>query len=203
VFSSRANHKLLKSGAEASASVASGAFDEVLPQIYSELRILAAAVLHHERRAQTLQVTALVHEAYLTMSKQRNLVFGTAESFLAAASVTIRRIMVDRARQRNALRHGFGWQRVGFNDSAEIPAVPQPDLLGLHDAMIQLEAKHPRAARVVEHRYFGGMTVSEIAAALKVSTTTIDEDWAFAKAWLHRALRDPEAIAPRPMGRGE
>jgi len=177
--------------ADVAAAIPPGCVNDLLPHIYDELRVLAAALLCNERREHTLQVTALVHEAYLTLSKQQNLAFGTAESFLAAASVTIRRILVDRARNRDTIRRGAGWRRIGLENADVLCAADQPDILALNDALNQLEVKHPRAARVVELRYFGGMTIPEIADTLQVSTTTIDDDWAFAKAWLRRALRDP------------
>lgn len=171
-------------------------FADLLPSLYDELRTLAATAMRGERRQLTMQVTALVHEAYLRMSSQQNLAITSREGFMAAAAITIRRLLVEFARSRNTQQRGLGWQRISLEDTGQHQPDNFSELLAIHEALGQFATHHPRAAQVVEMRYFGAMTVPEVAAALKVSTTTIDADWALAKAWLRRALRDSESAVP-------
>lgn len=158
--------------------------DEWLPTVYAELRRLAAAHLAREAAGQTLQPTALVHEAYLRLAHfERN-------QFLAAAATAMRRILIDRARARKAEKRGGGRGRADIDPGRVAAPERSDELLALDEALIRLAAKDPRKAKLVELRYFAGLTLDEAAAALDISPATADRDWAFARAWLHRELSD-------------
>jgi RNA polymerase sigma factor (TIGR02999 family) len=166
---------------------------ELLPLVYDELRKLAAARLAAENPGQTLQATALVHEAYLRLvGPADDARWDSRGHFFAAAAEAMRRILVDAARRKNAEKHGGGRDRVDLDD--DVPAaLGRPErLLALDEALDRLAVVEPRAAEVVKLRYFAGLTVPQAAAALGVSTRTADSDWAYARAWLVAALRDGE-----------
>ena len=158
--------------------------------VYDELRRLARAYLARERRGHTLQPTALVHEAYLRLVDQRAVDFGNRAQFVGLAAVMMRRIIVNHARDRAALKRGGEMDRVtlGLAEKAQAPATV--DVLALHEALDRLAALDARKARVVELKFFGGMTSEEIAAALSCSTATAEREWSFARAWLFDALDD-------------
>jgi RNA polymerase sigma factor (TIGR02999 family) len=164
------------------------ATDELLPLVYGELRRLAAQQLAKERPGQTLQATALVHEAYIRMvgSGQSDKWHGRGQ-FFAAAAESMRRILVDHARRKQSQKRGGGWQRV------ELDAVSAPerdrDLLALDDALEKLAAQDPVKAKLVELRYFAGLTGDEAAEVLGISPTTADRHWAYARAWLKAEIR--------------
>mgnify|MGYP001501438210 CR=1 FL=1 len=165
------------------------AAEELLPVVYAELRALAGAQLAHERPGHTLQPTALVHEAYLRLAGSDS-GFENRAHFLASASQAIRRVLVDHARTRNRDKRGGGRPRVDIvaADPADARAADGIDLIDLDDALRRLAEVSDRAARVVEMRYFGGMTMAEAALALGVSERTAAGDWAVARAWLRREL---------------
>jgi RNA polymerase sigma factor (TIGR02999 family) len=169
----------------------SQAAEELLPLVYEELRRLAAARLAHERPGQTLQPTALVHEAWLRVSAQTGARWQNREQFYAVAAETMRRILVDRARRRLTRKHGGHLERVDL-DAVE-PPVPSDDqvVLEVHDALERLAAEDPVKAEVVKLRFFVGLGNAEIAALLGVSDKTVQRHWAFARAWLCRAMRPP------------
>ena len=162
------------------------ASDELLPLVYQELRKLARVAFTNERPGQTLQATALVHEAYLRLvdrdDPQR---WQNSRHFFAAAAESMRRILIERARQRDSSKRGGGRQRVDLQ-TADEPVLPLAcdDLLGLDEAMTKLSRQHPRKAELVKLRFFAGLTVAQAAAALEISTTTAENDWAFARSWL-------------------
>jgi RNA polymerase sigma factor (TIGR02999 family) len=167
------------------------AFDQLLPLVYDELHVVAERHMRGERPEHTLQPTALVHEAFLRLAGV-NVPYEDRSHFIRAASQAMRRVLVDHARARNAAKRG-GNLRVTLDESL----VPQDDgvvdLLVLDDALSRLAAAEPRWARVVELRFFGGLEVVEVAAALGISTATAKRDWQFARAWLAKALRETPA----------
>jgi len=166
---------------------------ELLPQVYEELRSLAERSLRAERVGHTLQPTALVHEAWLRLADLDLIEWTDKAHFVRAAAGTIRRILVDHARGRGRERRGGGARRVTLSamDPSSVDNGTGLDVLALDDALGQLRERGERKARVVELRYFGGLTIQETADALEVGTTTVEDDWAFARAWLRRALGNP------------
>ena len=175
-------------------SVAAGdprAAAELLPLVYDELRKLAAARLADERPGQTLQPTALVHEAYLRLvgGGQPQDWNGRGHVFAAAAEA-MRRILINRARDRHRLKRGGGRNRVALDALAESATAPDDALLDLDDALDRLARSHPQAAELVKLKFFAGLTLHEAAAALSLPPRTADRLWAFARAWLADAL-DP------------
>lgn len=171
------------------------ATDELMTLVYDDLRRLADRYLSEERPGQTLQPTALVHEAYLRL-------VGSSEGwqnrahFFGAAARSIRRILLDRARVRRSERRGGGRASLPLEAAAEVAAgEPQPDILMLDEALERLAALDAAKARVVELRFFGGLGVDETAEVLGTSTSTVERDWRFARAWLHREL---EGLEPGP-----
>ena len=167
-----------------------GTSNELLPEVYDELRKLARVRLRRERdRDQTLQPTALVHEAYLRVSGDRqDRRWDRRGHFFAAAALAMRRILVERARHYQRLKHGGADARVDL-DSAIMRADPAlTDLVAVDEALARLEQTDPRKAQVVSLRYFAGLSVEETAAALDLSPATVKNEWMFARAWLYRAL---------------
>jgi RNA polymerase sigma factor (TIGR02999 family) len=164
------------------------ATDELVPLLYAELRRLAQALMARERPGATLQPTALVHEAYLRLVGGGSVEWRDRAHFVAAAAVAMRRILIERARRRLRLKRGGARERVTL-DEANLPhEVPPRELLALDAALEELRALDPAMARVVELRYFGGLTVEEAAEVLGSSVRTVHRQWAAARAWLHRAL---------------
>ncbi len=164
--------------------------------LVGELRRLAEIAMSHERVDHTLQPTALLNEAYLVLARQHNLGDADREAFLAAAATTIRRILVDHARRHNSKKRGGDFQRIPLQVS--LPDYANDfDLLGVHEALTALAGHSERAARIVELRFFGGLTGEETARALDVSLRTVNNDWSFAKAWLYRRLGNLKAEADR------
>jgi RNA polymerase sigma factor (TIGR02999 family) len=168
------------------------AAQDLFPLMYDELRGLAAAKLAREPAGQTLQPTALVHEAYL------RLVDGDAEQrfhgrghFFGAAAEAMRRILIDQARRKQAEKRGGGRARVDLDELAPAAGDRADDLIALDDALAQLAAAEPQAADLVKLRYFGGLTIKDAAAALGVSPRTADSLWAYARAWLLDRLDSP------------
>jgi RNA polymerase sigma factor (TIGR02999 family) len=170
------------------ANVDGKAADELLPLVYSELRRLAVSKMANEVPGQTLQPTALVHEAWLRLVGNGSAKFENAGHFFAAAAEAMRRILIDRARQKRALRHGGGQHRVEF-DEVNLPFANDDDqLLAVDDALDKLAIQHPLEAQVVKLRYFVGMTNKEAAEALGLSERTVKYYWTHARAWLYHAI---------------
>jgi len=166
----------------------SKAAGELLPLVYDELRRLAAQKMAHESPGQTLQPTALVHEAYLRLVGQTDPHWKNRAHFFAAAAEAMRRILIDRARRKHAARHGGGQQRVDIAD-IEIAAAEKDDqLLAVNDALEKFTAVDPAKADLVKLRYFVGMTIEEAAAALDISPPTAKRHWTYARAWLRHEL---------------
>ncbi|NUQ11385.1 MAG: sigma-70 family RNA polymerase sigma factor [Gemmatimonadaceae bacterium] len=164
-----------------------GALDRVLPLVYQELRQLAEGYFRSERPDHTLQTTALVHEAYLRLVDAQNLKWENRRHFFGIAAQAMRQILVDHARQRGALKRGAG-RLVTLDAEAEALAATADDIIGVDDALHQLAALSPRAARVVELRYFAGLSIEQTAETLEVSVATVKRDWVSARAWLQREL---------------
>ena len=164
------------------------AFDELMPLVYAELRTLAQRQMRRERSGHTLQVTALVHETYLRLVDQRQVHWQNRAQFFGVAAQLMRRIVVDYARKRRRLKRGGGAQNLSLDEAALLTPAQAPEVLELDEALDRLAAVDERKSRVVEMRYFGGMSVVEVAAVLEVSENTVINDWALAKAWLRREL---------------
>ena len=164
------------------------AADQLLPLVYEELRRLAAGKMAHESAGHTLQPTALVHEAWLRLVGDQTPSFQNRAHFFAAAAEAMRRILIDRARQKRAARHGGGQQRVEL-EQVELPFPGDDDqLLAVNEALDQLAAAHPLEADVVKLRYFVGLTHDEVAEALGISVRTAKYYWAHARAWLFHEI---------------
>jgi RNA polymerase sigma factor (TIGR02999 family) len=159
---------------------------ELLPQVYDELRKLAAAKLASEQPGHTLDATALVHEAFLKLGGERS--FATRNDYLKAAAQAMRRILVDHARARNAAKRGGG-RRVALEADHLVAPPPNDDLEALDEALSRLAVEHPHLAELVQLRRFGGLTLAQCADVLGVSARTADTWWAYARAWLGVALR--------------
>jgi RNA polymerase sigma-70 factor, ECF subfamily len=162
---------------------------ELFAQVYQELRQIAQRYLRAERRDHTLQATALVHEVYLRLFAGAPLDLQNRAHFFAIAAQQMRQILVSHARHKRAQRRGGGLPNVSLSEDGALFYSPDEELLALDEALRQLAEHYPRAARVVELRYFGGLTEEEAAAALGISLTTLKRDWGFAKVWLLRRLR--------------
>ena len=160
----------------------------MLSIVYGELRRLAASYLSRERPGHTLQPTALVHEAYLRLIDQRQIDWSTRAQFVGLAAVMMRRILVNHARDRVADKRGAGAEHIPITLAGEPIGAPQINLLDLHEALNDLADTDARKARIVELKFFGGLTTEEIAHHLDVSTATVERDWKFARAWLYRAV---------------
>ena len=163
------------------------AFNDLLPIIYAELRRVAHQYLHRDRDGQTLETTALVHEAYLKLINQRSVNWQNRAHFFAIAAQAMRRILIDNARRRTAVKRGKG-EKVVLDDVAVISNDKNKDLLALNDALNSLEAIDPQQSRIVELRYFGGLTIEETAEAMSLSPATVKREWAMARAWLYNKL---------------
>jgi RNA polymerase sigma factor (TIGR02999 family) len=158
---------------------------DLLPLVYDELRKLAAARMARESAEHTLQPTALVHEAYVRLvGTGQNPSWNSRGHFFAAAAEAMRRIVVDRARQRASLRRGGHLNRVDLSDFEQGQETPVLDLVALDAALRKLEQRSPRKAELVKLRFFAGLTIEDSARVLDVSTTTAENDWAYAKCWL-------------------
>ena len=173
------------------------AAEELLPLVYTELRRLAADKIAHEKPGQTLQATALVHEAYLRLVDQNSAsLWESRGHFFAAAAEAMRRIIVERARHKNSQKAGGNYSRVDLID-IEAPADPAfVDMLALHDGLAKLEQKDRRKAELVKLRFFAGLTNEEASRILGISPSTADNDWAYARAWLRLEMGDGAAGSP-------
>ena len=164
------------------------AAEQLLPLVYAELRKLAAQKLSQEERGQTLDATALVHEAYVRLvGSETQQQYNDQSHFFAAAAIAMRRILIDSARRKRAARHGGGRLRESLQDVAS-PA-PDDELLALDEALQKLTAQDPIKGRLVELRYFAGLTGEQAASVLGLSPSTADRYWAYARAWLQAEIR--------------
>lgn len=195
--------------------------EQLLPLVYDELRKLAASKLAQEKPGQTLQATALVHEAYLRLMGRpgvRGQNSGVGEQhgqltpdpcpltpgfdsrghFFAAAAEAMRRILIENARRKNRVKHGGGRERVELNEADAVSQLQPDELLALDEALSQLAAEDTAKAKLVELRYFAGLTNEEAAKLLGISTATAKRHWRYAKAWLHRAIAAGDESTPLP-----
>lgn len=170
------------------------AAEQLLPLVYDELRKLAAARLIHEKPGQTLQATALVHEAYLRLvNVEKSQQWNSRGHFFAAAAEAMRRILVENARRKAGPEDGGGFQRLNLSDIDPESEKPELDLLALNEALDKLAAKDARKAELVKLRFFAGLTNEQAAEALGISPRTAYADWGYAKAWLRVEMSNPPA----------
>ncbi|MBX7222403.1 MAG: sigma-70 family RNA polymerase sigma factor [Blastocatellia bacterium] len=165
------------------------ALDRLMPVVYEELRRIASSHMARERSDHTLQTTALVHEAYLKLVKQKDIEWQDRAHFLCLASRFMRQILVDHARTQTYQKRGGGAIQVSLDDNLKIAPDRSAEFLALDEALTRLAAVDPRKCQIVEMRSFSGMTVEEIAEVLNLAPVTVMRDWRFAKAWLQRELR--------------
>jgi RNA polymerase sigma-70 factor (ECF subfamily) len=168
------------------------ALEKLLPLVYDELRELAASHLKRERKNHTLQPTALVHEAYLKLMDQSRVDWQGRTHFFAVGAQAMRRILVDHARHRRAAKRGGGRLRITFDE--ELIAGPQQDedILAVDDALVKLTRLDPQHGRMVELRFFGGLTVAEVAESLEMSKRSVEREWTMVRAWLRRELSEAD-----------
>lgn len=172
------------------------AADQLLPLVYDQLRAIAGSYFAGQKPGHTLQPTALVHEAYLRLAGQAGVQWTGRAHFLAVAARAMRQILINHARSKGAAKRGGGWGKITLDESV-VPAGPgQPaeiDLLALDEALGRLEHLSERQCRIIELRFFSGLTIEETAHVLGVSTTTVEDDWHHARAWLRRELKNGDA----------
>ena len=165
------------------------ALEKLMPLVYSELRRLATNYLRRERAEHTLQPTALVNEAYLKLVDQRNAKWQNRAHFFGISAQLMRRILVDHARQRQAVkRGGIEQQRLSITSAQAVMKQPEIDLLALNEALEELTKMDPLHGRIVELKFFGGLSIEETAEVLGISHATVERDWKLARAWLRRQL---------------
>jgi len=168
------------------------ALDDLLPLVYDELRRLAASYLGHERSDHTLQPTALVHEAYLRLIDQRQVNWQNRAQFFGIAAQMMRRILVNHARDRNTQKRS-SQHKVSLDEAVSFFEQPDVELVALDDALTRLAAIDEEQSRLVELRFFGGLTIEETAEVLSTSPATVKREWSLAKAWLHREINRGDA----------
>ena len=164
------------------------ALDALLPVVYEELRHQAARYLRRERAGHTLQTTALIHEAYIKLIDQRNVHWQNRAHFFGIAAQAMRRILVDHARAKNRAKRGGSDIRVSFNEAKLVGQQQDLDIEALDEALTRLSKIDEQQSRIVELRFFSGLTVEETAEVLGISPATVKRDWSMAKAWLHREI---------------
>ena len=164
------------------------ALDKLTPLVYEELRRLAHRYMNRERPEHTLQTTALVNEAYLRLADQREVHWQNRAHFFAVSAQVMRHLLIDHARSRRYVKHGGDVRHVPLDEAAVMSEERATDLIALDEALNDLATLDPRKSKVVELRYFGGLSIEETAEVLKISPITVRRDWRAAKAWLYRAV---------------
>jgi RNA polymerase sigma factor (TIGR02999 family) len=167
-----------------------GAAEKLLPLVYAELRRLAAARMAHELAGQTLQPTALVHEAWLRLVKDGDRTWQNRGHFFGAAAEAMRRILIERARHKSRLKHGGGQARLNIEDLELAETTPDDKVLLVDEALARLKDEDPELERIVVLKFFGGLSNTEIAETLDLALRTLDRQWAYAKAWLFRYISE-------------
>ena len=167
------------------------ALDELMPLVYQELRLQASRYLRKERRDHTLQTTALINEAYLKLIDQKNVKWQNRAHFFGISAQAMRRILVDHARSKHREKRGGDAEKISLEDAGVVVAQENRsvDLIALDEALTKLAKMDEQKARIVELRYFSGLSVEETAEVMTVSTNTVERHWTMAKAWLHRELK--------------
>jgi RNA polymerase sigma factor (TIGR02999 family) len=174
-----------------------GASEELLPLVYEELRKVAAGKMAHELPGQTLQPTALVHEAWLRLTRNPDQQWDSRAHFFGAAAEAMRRILIDNARRKKALRHGAGQQRLDVQELEIAAPAPDEQLLAIDEALEKLAFEHPEKVELVKLRYFAGLSIEEAAQILKISEATAKRWWAYARAWLYCKIKNaPSGVRP-------
>lgn len=168
------------------------ALDNLLPLVYKELRQLADRYLRRERSDHTLQATALVHEAYLKLIDQRNVRWQNRAHFFGVAAQAMRRILVDHARSHQTAKRGSGGHKVSLDEGIDLSDERATDLIALDDALQQLAEIDPQKSRIVELRFFGGLSIEETAEVLGIGTATVIRQWRMAKAWLYGEVKSEQ-----------
>lgn len=164
------------------------ALDRLAPLVYEHLRHMARQYMRSETAGHTLQPTALVHEAYIRLVNQNRVNWQNRAQFLGVAAQIIRRLLVDHARGRQRLKRGGGAVKVSWSDRITVPEPAELDVVALDDALSRLASLDPQQGRIIELRFFGGLSIDETAETLKISPATVKRDWAIARAWLYREL---------------
>lgn len=162
--------------------------EQLFANVYTELRALAARYLHRERKSHTLQPTALVHEAYLKLVDQTSVDWQGRAHFLAFAAQAMRQILVDHARRHRAEKRGGNRHRIALDDNLVIESSRNVDLLALEDALTKLTKLDPRQAQMIELRFFGGLSIAEVAKVMGTSKRSVEREWTMVRAWLRREL---------------
>lgn len=178
--------QLLKDGSSGDEA----ALDKLFPMVYKELRRLASGYMRRERADHTLQTTALVHDAYLRLVGKRDISWKSRIHFFAVAARVMRRILIDHARTRHRAKRGGGAIRLSLDEAAILSDERASELIALDEALEELAKIDPRQGRIVELRFFGGLTLAETAEVLKISSDTVTRDWNLAKAWLYRRVNE-------------
>ena len=162
--------------------------EHLMPLVYGELRRLAQGYLEGERADHTLQATALVHEAYIRLVDWKNVSWQNRAHFFALAAQVMRRILVDHARGKKAEKRGGGMTKLALDEAISFPQQREVDLVALDDALKTLAELDPAQSKIVELRFFGGLTIDETAEAMRISPATVKREWQMAKAWLHKRI---------------
>ncbi len=168
----------------------SSASAKLLPIVYDELHRLAVAYMRRQSPNHTLQPTALVHEAYLKLVNQTQVGEQDRAHFMAVAAAAMRQVLINHAQKQQAAKRGHGWQRITLDEAVTPPIEREIDLIALEQALTKLSRLNERHCHVIELRFFAGLTIKETAQALGVGTTTVEDDWHLAKAWLALELRE-------------
>ena len=170
------------------------ALDKVMPVVYQELHRMAHHYMRKERAGHTLQTTALVNEAYLRLADYKRMRWQSRAHFFAVAAQVMRRILVEQARSKKFEKRGGGAQKISLDETAIVSAERSAEVIAVDEALTDLESWDPRKGRIVELRFFGGLSIEETAEVLKVSPTTVQREWRSAKAWLYRAISEGDRL---------